>query len=130
MELDFSGTVDRKVNKDLSQTEMSSIVPQSKATQTFMKAPVKVNKVLLLFPSAYTIKSSRDINPLPPIGIGMLASILEKKKYEVKILDCLVRGWDQEEKTQTNKDIVRVGLTNNQIKKLIYSYRSNILFNL
>jgi len=119
MELDFSGTVDRKF-EDVS-------LPQSKGPQTFIKTPSKVNKVLLLFPPAYTIKSSRDINPLPPIGIGMLASVLEKKNYEVKILDCLVRGWDQEEETEANKDIVRVGLTNQQIIKFIKEFKPDVV---
>ena len=127
MELNFSGTVDRKVNENLLKTEKDSFVPQSKGPQTFIKTPSKVNKVLLLFPPAYTIKSSRDINPLPPIGIGMLASILEKKNYEVEILDCLVRGWDQEEESQANKDIVRVGLTNNQIREYIQEYQPDVV---
>ena len=50
MELDFSGTVDRKF-EDVS-------LPQSKGPQTIIKTPSKVNKVLLLFPPAYTFKSS------------------------------------------------------------------------
>ena len=127
MELDFSGTVNRKVNENLLKKEKDSFVPQSKGPQTFIKTPSKVNKVLLLFPPAYTIKSSRDINPLPPIGIGMLASILEKKNYAVKILDCLVRGWNQEEETEANKDIVRVGLTNEQIKKFVEEFKPDVV---
>ena len=127
MELDFSGSVDREVDKNFSKAEKRSIPPQSKGPQTFIKNPLKVNKILLLFPPAYTIKSSRDINPLPPIGIGMLASILEKKNYEVKILDCLVRGWDQEEKSQANKDIVRVGLTNTQIKNFVEEFKPDVV---
>ena len=98
-----------------------------KGSHTYIKTPLKVKKVLLLFPPAYTIKSARDINPLPPIGIGMLASVLEKNKYQVEILDCLVRGWDQEEETQANKDIVRVGLTDDQIKEYIKEFKPDVV---
>ena len=98
-----------------------------KGPHTYIKTPLKVKKVLLLFPPAYTIKSARDINPLPPIGIGMLASVLEKNKYQVEILDCLVRGWDQEEETQANKDIVRVGLTDDQIKEYIKEFKPDVV---
>jgi magnesium-protoporphyrin IX monomethyl ester (oxidative) cyclase len=100
---------------------------QYKGPQTFIETPLKVKKVLLIFPPAYTIKSARDINPLPPIGIGMLASILEKNKYQVEILDCLVRGWDQEEETQANKDIVRVGLSDDQIEEYIKEFKPDVV---
>ena len=98
-----------------------------KGPHTYIKTPLKVKKVLLLFPPAYTIKSARDINPLPPIGIGMLASVLEKNKYQVEILDCLVRGWDQEEETQANKDIVRVGLSDDQIEEYIKEFKPDVV---
>ena len=120
MELDFSApSFDQKTNVNLPKTAEVNHLPKPKEPYTFVSSPSAVNKILLIFPPAYTIKSSRDINPLPPIGIGMLASVLEKKNYEVRILDCLVRGWNQEEETQENKDIVRVGLTNDQIKNLL-----------
>ena len=128
MELDFRVTsFDQKMNESLSKAEESSPVLRPKGPQTFTNTPSTVNKVLLLFPPAYTIKTSRDINPLPPIGLGMLASVLEKKNYEVKILDCLVRGWNQEEESPTNKGIVRVGLTNDQIKEYIQNYQPDVV---
>ena len=123
MELDFS--VQPLDKERISSGDDNSL--QYKGPHTFIEIPLKVKKVLLLFPPAYTIKSARDINPLPPIGIGMLASILEKNKYQVEILDCLVRGWDQEEETQANKDIVRVGLTNDQIEEYIKEFKPDVV---
>ena len=58
---------------------------------------MKINKVLLISPPAFTFKTERDINPLPPMGLGYLASVVESMGIEVKILDCLIRGWDNEE---------------------------------
>ena len=123
MELDFD--VQPLDNEKISSGDDHAL--EYKGPHTYIKTPLKVKKVLLLFPPAYTIKSARDINPLPPIGIGMLASVLEKNKYEVEILDCLVRGWDQEEETQANKDIVRVGLTDDQIKEYIKEFKPDVV---
>ena len=123
MELDFD--VQPLDNEKISSGDDHAL--EYKGPHTYIKTPLKVKKVLLLFPPAYTIKSARDINPLPPIGIGMLASVLEKNKYQVEILDCLVRGWDQEEETQANKDIVRVGLTDDQIKEYIKEFKPDVV---
>ena len=57
----------------------------------------------------------------------MLAAVLEKKNYDVKILDCLVQGWDQEEESIANKDIVRVGLTDQQITDYIKEYDPDVV---
>ena len=128
MELDFSvPSSSLEESGNLSKAGDPNFAPQPKGPQTFIKNPSRINKVLLLSPPAYTIKSSRDINPLPPIGIGLLAAVLEKNNYQVKILDCLVRGWNQEEETLANKDIVRVGLSNDQIKKYIQEYQPDVV---
>jgi anaerobic magnesium-protoporphyrin IX monomethyl ester cyclase len=126
VELDFDAQpLDKIKNEDVPSGDDKSL--QYKGPQTFIGTPLEVKKVLLLFPPAYTIKSARDINPLPPIGIGMLASILEKNNYQVGILDCLVRGWDQEEETLANKDIVRVGMTDDQIEEYIKEFKPDVV---
>ena len=53
----------------------------------------KIKKVLLITAPAFTLKSGRDINPLPPMGLGYLAAVLRGLGIEVRILDCLMRGW-------------------------------------
>jgi anaerobic magnesium-protoporphyrin IX monomethyl ester cyclase len=78
---------------------------------------MKIKKVLLIIPPSCTFKSYRNINPLPPIGLGYLASILESLDIEVKILDCLVRGWDQVK--EVDEKIVWVGLNEEQIREQV-----------
>ena len=90
MELDFSvQSFDTNKNTKHLDSNNYNLAPHSKEIKTYIKNPLKVKRVLLLFPPALTFKSARDINPLPPIGIGMLAAVLEKKNYDVQILDCL-----------------------------------------
>ena len=128
MELDFSvQSFDTNKNTKHLDSNNYNLAPHSKEIKTYIKNPLKIKRVLLLFPPAFTIKSARDINPLPPIGIGMLAAVLEKKNYDVQILDCLVHGWDQEEESPTNRDIVRVGLTNKQIKTFIEEFKPDVV---
>lgn len=85
----------------------------------------RIKKVLLIVPPAFTFKSSRDINPLPPMGLGYLASVVENMGIEVKILDCLVRGWDHEEKVDNL--LIRVGLSDSEIEKYIHEYNPDLI---
>ena len=50
------------------------------------------------------------VNPLPPLGIGFLASILEEKGCEVKIIDLQVEGRSIEEEIEKFEPIF-VGIT-------------------
>ena len=86
---------------------------------------MKIKKVLLLIPPAFTFKNMRDINPIPPLGLGYLAAILEKKDIEVKIFDSLIEEPDQEE--YISKDIVRVGASFQQIENHIRSSSPDII---
>lgn len=86
---------------------------------------MKINKVLLVAPPAFTFKGSRDINPLPPMGLGYLASILEGMGIEVKILDCLIHGWDHKE--EVNENIIRVGLSDTEIEDQITSFSPDMV---
>ena len=86
---------------------------------------MKINKILLIVPPAFTFKAYRDINPLPPMGLGYLASIGEKIGIEVKILDCLIRGWDHEE--EAGDTLVRVGLSDKEIKDFILDFNPDLV---
>lgn len=74
---------------------------------------------------AFTLNFFRDINPLPPIGLGYLASIIEEMDIEVRILDCLLRGWDNYETVDNN--IIRVGLSDNDIKEYLIDYNPDMV---
>jgi len=54
----------------------------------------KMKKILLVQPNMKVATSGQRIG-YPPIGIMYLASVLEKKGYEVEILDCQTEGLDK-----------------------------------
>jgi anaerobic magnesium-protoporphyrin IX monomethyl ester cyclase len=86
---------------------------------------MKIKKILLITPPAYTFKSARDINPLPPMGLGYLASIVRNIDIEVKILDCLVRGWNHEE--ELDNKLIRVGLSDIEIENYISEFNPDLV---
>jgi len=86
---------------------------------------MKVGKLLLISPPAFTFRSPRDVNPLPPMGLGYLASVAEKMNIEVKILDCLVHGWNHEE--FVNDELVRVGLSDRDIEIFISDFNPDMV---
>ncbi len=86
---------------------------------------MRIKKILLITPPALTFKSYRDINPLPPMGLGYIASIVEKMGAEVKILDCLLRGWDQTK--EVDNILIRVGLSDLEIKNIIFEFEPDLV---
>lgn len=86
---------------------------------------VNIKKVLLIATPAFTFKSPRDVNPLPPIGLGYLASVVENMGIEVRIADCLVLGWNHEE--EINDEIVRVGLSDSEIETLVGTFDPDVV---
>ena len=55
----------------------------------------RIKKVLLFVPPAFTFKKKLDINPLPPLGLGYLAAVLDQHGYRVNIIDALGEKPDQ-----------------------------------
>lgn len=86
---------------------------------------MKIKKVLFLAPPAVTLKSGRDINPLPPMGLGYLAAVLRDMDIEVKILDCLMRGWEIE--TEADDLLIRVGLPEKEIEEQIKEFDPDLI---
>lgn len=86
---------------------------------------MQLNRILLIAPPALTFKAYRDINPLPPMGLGYLASIAEQSGVEVKILDCLVHGWNHEE--YVDEDLIRVGLSDEDIRNCIKEFNPDLV---
>lgn len=85
----------------------------------------KINKVLLLTPPADTFKNRIDINPLPPMGPAYLGAVLERNNIDVKIVDSLVEGWHN--RVDITEDMIRVGLSFEEIENIIRSYRPEIV---
>lgn len=86
---------------------------------------MEIKKVLLIYPPAITFKANRDINPLPPIGLGYIASVVEDMGIDIKILDCLVRGWNHEE--EVDDILVRVGISDDEIKRHITAFKPDLI---
>ncbi len=86
---------------------------------------MKIQKLLLISPPAFTFRSPRDVNPLPPMGLGYLASVAESLGIEVKILDCLMRGWSHEE--DVDDELIRVGLSERDIEDQIRDFNPDMV---
>jgi len=85
----------------------------------------RVKKVLLFIPPAFTFKDYLDVNPLPPLGLGYLGAVLENTGIEVKVVDCLMEGWNN--RVEVAENIIRVGLPFNQIEDIIRGYGPDIV---
>lgn len=86
---------------------------------------MKINKVLFIAPPAVTLKSGRDINPLPPAGLGYLAAVLKGMGIEPRILDCLIQGWETEK--EVNDLCIRVGLPESKIEQYIRDFAPDLV---
>ncbi|KOR32366.1 hypothetical protein TI05_07745 [Achromatium sp. WMS3] len=76
-----------------------------------------LRKILLIQPPAFSNNIRGDMNPNVPLGIAYIAAILEREKFDVKILDAFIEGWEQETRINDNK--ILVGLSFKQIKNII-----------
>ncbi|MBW8015818.1 MAG: B12-binding domain-containing radical SAM protein [Planctomycetes bacterium] len=79
-----------------------------------------IKKALLFIPPAFTFKSELDINPLPPLGLGYIAAVLQQQGIEVKIVDALMMGWHT--RVDIDNDLIRIGLSFADIHKIILDY--------
>lgn len=84
-----------------------------------------IKRVLLIQPPAFANTAKTDINPNLPLGIAYIAAVLEREKYEVKILDAFVEGWDKEE--PVGKEVIRVGLTFEEIECKIQDFSPDVV---
>jgi len=84
-----------------------------------------IKNVLLISPPAFTFKSSVDINPLPPMGMGYIAAVLKKYGYNVAIIDSLGLGWGTRQVVQN--DIIRIGLSDIEISDYIEKIKPDVV---
>ncbi len=61
-----------------------------------------------------------------PLGLAYLASVLRDRGYEVKILDCIIEGYDNEE-IEVEPEIFRYGLTDEQIAGSIQDFKPDVV---
>jgi len=85
----------------------------------------RIKKVLLVNPPAKTNQKARDINPVPPIGLGYIAAMLEQRQIKVEIYDMLGEGWNKE--MQYAQDIVIVGSSTEDLIDRIYRFEPDLV---
>lgn len=86
---------------------------------------MKIKKAILFIPPAFVPKDGIDINPLPPLGLGYIAAIMEKYGIEVKIFDCLIEGWDCRE--DFDSQVLRIGSSFEEVKNIILKFQPDIV---
>jgi len=85
----------------------------------------KFKKALLFVPPAYSFQDNLDINPLPPLGLGYIAAVIQNQGVEVRIVDALMLGWHNRIKVQDN--IIRIGLSFEDIEEIINEYAPDMV---
>jgi len=85
----------------------------------------KINRVLLITPPAVSSKSFFDVNPLPPLGLGYLASVAEDMGIKVNILDALVLGWKKQ--NEIDEHLIRIGLSNTEIADYLSAHNPHMV---
>jgi magnesium-protoporphyrin IX monomethyl ester (oxidative) cyclase len=80
---------------------------------------------LLFIPPVITQKFPIDVNPIPPLGLGYIASVLENIGLEVKIVDCLIEGWNN--RVSIGFNLIRIGLDDEEIRKIISDFNPDIV---
>ncbi|MBW7989183.1 MAG: radical SAM protein [Planctomycetes bacterium] len=84
-----------------------------------------IKKAMLFIPPAFTLKDSVDINPLPPLGLGYIAAVLQQQGIEVKIVDALMLGWHN--RVDVDDNLIRIGLNFEDICKIIADYAPDMV---
>lgn len=82
-------------------------------------------KILLINPPI--TRPTRETEPVggtPPLGLAYIAAVLEKEKYEVKILDALTLGSNN---VTLLGDVYRTGLNENDIKKHAENFKPDVV---
>ncbi|MDD1675046.1 MAG: B12-binding domain-containing radical SAM protein, partial [Methanomicrobiales archaeon] len=88
-----------------------------------MRTPI--NRCLLFSPPAFSSRRLLDINPAPPLGLGYIAAVLEGMGKVVRIVDCLLEGWD--ERIGIGGDQIRIGLSRDAIAGIIREFKPDLV---
>ncbi len=84
-----------------------------------------VRRVQLFFPPMVFPKFQSRQTALFPLGLGYIASVLERKGLETELVDCASEGYDTVE--DIGKERVVYGLTSDEIRKRIEKYKPDVI---
>ncbi len=100
------------------------------ATQQASMQEMKVKRILLMEVPATRWKNNDAkkvrVGVVPPMGLAYIAAVLEKEpiKYEIKILDCLLEGYEREPTDMGDR--IRYGLSDEEIKQRIKEFNPDV----
>ena len=80
-------------------------------------------KVLLIYPPA-TVYGPGEISPHFPLGLAYLAAFIEKKGYQVKVLDTLALGKNTIKARGKSR---RVGLSDEDIAEIVQDFKPDVV---
>jgi hypothetical protein len=86
----------------------------------------KFQRVLLISPPA-TLFAGDLPRCTYPLGPGYIAAVLEANSYEVKILDCLLEGYDRQESLEGDDRFIKYGLTTDEIAEHIKNFKPDLV---
>jgi magnesium-protoporphyrin IX monomethyl ester (oxidative) cyclase len=89
------------------------------------KTKRRIKRCLLFIPPAFTGKDTIDINPMPPIGLGYIAAVLERMGITVRIVDCLADGW--ETRVPAGSGLIRIGIPDEEIRRIITDFKPDLV---
>lgn len=89
----------------------------------FNKENKSIKRALLMVPPV--LSGSSDVNPLPPLGLAYLSSVLKKLGIEVKIYDSILEFWRKPDSSIVGKSYIGPGAE--EIKKIISEFKPDIV---
>lgn len=90
----------------------------------------KIKKILLIDPPVtrpHDFSAARcRVSVFPPLGLAYIAAVLEKKGYEVVIVDALLEGIEAGERDQA-EGLYRYGLSDEELAKRIQTAKPDVI---
>lgn len=110
----------------LDPAQRSDIVYRGLETALSAKDSRRFQRVMLVSPGAILYRGD-----LPrctyPLGLGYLGAMLERNGYDVRLLDCLVEGYDQVEPVDNAGEFVRYGLGAQSIRDALRRWEPDVI---
>ncbi|MBI3584943.1 MAG: cobalamin B12-binding domain-containing protein [Nitrospinae bacterium] len=84
----------------------------------------KIKNILLMFPGCTIFEGKETKRATPPMGLAYLAGVL-REKYNVKIIDVIVEGFENEEKIEEGR--MRYGMSYEGIKRAVSDFSPDVI---
>lgn len=85
----------------------------------------RIKKVLLLFPPGVQIVGEELKKCTPPLGISYLGAYLEQQGYDVKLIDAIADGYDQE--LIIEDGVIQYGMSDQKIEWAVRDFQPDVV---